>query len=271
MVKTTDNKSQHRAHPYIFFVFGFILFSGVYLHGFSEPTKGPTEDNKELTPIDVGGVSQVKIGGLSVNAFVDSGAGLVKEEATFTDTVLGGSPTVSRGDVLVGETNRTVDLSIYNWLFADLHRTSWVAHSQPDLEPLCADREGRIVICPLGEVRVTSSLPGTSITNIGGIPGFSLPAVEPLRSIEAGEVFDGTHDAFEGVISLTLSSASPFIDGNVALTLDAKLVDCIRVPKQNPNAVPTGSTVYSFRSRTIPRAQEIHVSANTGMTGCRQP
>lgn len=250
--------------PLAWFVFGFLLLFSAGLHGFTPPTKAPTEDNKEITPLDVGGVSQVKDGGLSVNAFVDSGAGLFKQGVVFLDTVQGGTPTSDRGDIKIGETGRTVDLSIRNWLFADRHRTSWVAHSQPELEPLCADREGRVVICPLGEVRVTSTLPGTSITAVDGIPGFSLS-----QTIEAGDVADGTHDRFSGAVSLNLSSSSPFIDGNVALTIDTKLVDCFKVPNSNNGGGTTSPKTYTFKSFDIARAQEIHVSANTGMTGCR--
>ncbi|HUM53185.1 MAG TPA: hypothetical protein PK431_15270, partial [Chitinophagales bacterium] len=77
--------------------------------------------------------------------------------------------------------------------------------------------------CTSNTVTVNSSLGGTLITSVVGISGYTLSG-----SVAPGWLDQGTHSAFTGTISVTITG-TPVIAGNVSLYKNGVLVQCIAV------------------------------------------
>ena len=105
--------------------------------------------------------------------------------------------------------------------------------------------------CSTNTVTVNSSLGGTLITSIVGISGFSLAG-----SVAPGGTDTGTHSAFTGTISATITG-TPVVAGNVTLYKNGVLVQCIAV---------SAAGTFTFSSQTFIVSDTILVSL--GLGGC---
>lgn len=94
------------------------------------------------------------------------------------------------------------------------------------------------------------AMPGMTMTNVTGITGFTFGA--PLNP---GNVQDGQHPGFTGVIAVTFSGTPIINPSNVALEVNGAVIECINV---------TAAGTYTFSSHIFAGSDFIHVSGNGG-------
>lgn len=98
--------------------------------------------------------------------------------------------------------------------------------------------------------RVTSSLGGTTVTAVNGISGFSISS-----PVGPGGEETGTHNAFTGSISVTITGTPTPSAGNVSLYVNNVLAECIDVPS---------AATYAFASNTYASTDIIEIFVNLG-------
>lgn len=102
-------------------------------------------------------------------------------------------------------------------------------------------------------VRVTNSLPGTTVTDVNNTPGFNI-----FIPVGVGDIAEGFHNAFTGSVQMIIDGP-PIFNGNAALEKDGVLIDCV--------AVTTGGVypmTINFISQSYFLSHVIHVSLNIG-------
>jgi len=109
--------------------------------------------------------------------------------------------------------------------------------------------------CTGNTVQVTSDMVGSQITSVNGIVGFAITGGSfPVNP--GGEV-TGTHSAFTGSISITISGTPSVIPSSVVLEVNGTEISCIAI---------TSAGTYTFPSRTYLATDQIFVGANG--SGC---
>lgn len=104
-------------------------------------------------------------------------------------------------------------------------------------------------------VHVTSTLGSTVLTNVSGVPGFTLSG--PLSP---GQVQWGYHSTFTGSISMTLSGP-PAVSGNAVLEKNNTIMQCIPILTSD-----TFPKTVVFNSLTFSSSDLIDLQLNSG--GC---
>lgn len=97
----------------------------------------------------------------------------------------------------------------------------------------------------------SSSFASMQITNVTGIIGFT---PSPSFPIGQGQESDGSHTAFTGVVSVTLSG-TPSLSLNLSLIVNGVLIQCINVPSAG---------VYSFNNRSYASTDQIQIVGASG-------
>lgn len=108
-----------------------------------------------------------------------------------------------------------------------------------------------IVVVGSDTVIVSTDAPGTVITAINGISGYTLS-----QSLAVGNSDTGTHGTFTGIISGTFTG-TPLINCNATLSVNGSIVQCVNLPNAN------GGTI-AFSSRTFYSTDIIRFDWNTG-------
>jgi hypothetical protein len=106
--------------------------------------------------------------------------------------------------------------------------------------------------CSDNTVQITHTMAGISLTNVTGISGFTPSPALPLA---AGNSTFGTHGAFTGSITLTLTGTPIINPSNVTLRVDGVFVQCLSV---------TSAGTRTFSSRAYATNQIIQIELNTG-------
>lgn len=140
-------------------------------------------------------------------------------------------------------------------LYATINGIDAISSNAAYMNAVCGGNIGGYTISTfthVPEFKVTSSQFTSLITNLTGVSGFTFNVGAPVAG---GGVQTGTHNAFTGVIIVTITGALALNPGNLTLTVDGVIVECIAV-------VAPGT--FSFASHSFPADKDIQVSFNGG-------
>lgn len=145
-----------------------VLFFGIgsFAHGFTSPIMSAPGKNA-AEPIDTSTNDQIKLGGLSVNAFVARNNAIFSWDRNRIDgLVRGGQPTDTTSTVNIGGGANQANLTATGNIRSKKMQSGALAHSQSGLMPICADASGNLSLCasvPSGGAPIYARL---SIVNI---------------------------------------------------------------------------------------------------------
>lgn len=107
--------------------------------------------------------------------------------------------------------------------------------------------------CSSNTVQITSTMAGITLTAVSGIAGFS--ATPPFPLTAGGGTIVGTHSAFTGAITCTLTGTPIINPSNIILTVNGVAVQCLTV---------TSAGNFTLSSRTYASSAVIKIQLNTG-------
>lgn len=124
--------------------------------GYTAPTAAPTGGNTD-GPLTVGSVDEVKLGGLSVNAFHATGGALFVQDAYLQGFVRGGTPTTTLPIAVTTDVAVSGNVMTKNAVSTTLAGTG--------IRPLCATAAGTYAPCTVGAAGPTVHLTATPVTS----------------------------------------------------------------------------------------------------------
>jgi hypothetical protein len=162
---------------------------------------------------------------ISINAYLDGNNIIAQYFAPSTAPKVKINISYPNGgsySTLVVNTGNDVPIALPNGVYGDFIVTG---------QSVCDESSG-FYSAPSSQVTVTRSATTVtisnqsselSITNVTGISGYTLSA-----TLSPSNSDTGTHDAFTGVISLTMTGGSPF-DGSASLLLNGTMIQCVNI------------------------------------------